>query len=124
MKVAYVAGKYRAPTVRGIVENIRAAEAVAIELWRMGFAVVCPHLNTACFDGAAPDEVWLKGDLEILSRCDLVVMVPGWEQSSGACGERDFAEEHDLPVYYWPEYREGLLADSKADWPTKRAKED
>ncbi len=32
MKLAFIAGAYRADTIHGIVENIRKAEAVAIEL--------------------------------------------------------------------------------------------
>ena len=102
MKLAYTAGPYRAPTVHGIVRNIREAETVALALWGLGFAVVCPHKNTSLFDGAAPDEVWLRGDLVIMERCDLVVMVPGWEKSSGAKAERDRALELGIPVFDWP----------------------
>lgn len=108
MKVCYVAGAYRAPTVRGIVENIRRAEEVAIELWRLGFAVICPHLNSALFDGAAPDDVWLKGDLEFLRRSDLVVMCPGWRNSLGAATEWQTAIKQGIPIYEWPADREML----------------
>lgn len=103
MKLAYVAGKYRAPTVRGIVENIRAAEAVALELWKLGFAVICPHMNSALFDGTAPDEVWLEGTMTMLERCDLLVTVPGWESSRGSCEEWSRAEQKHIPRYHWPE---------------------
>jgi hypothetical protein len=99
--LAYIAGPYRSATPSGIVANIRAAEAVAIELWRMGFAVLTPHLNTALMDGLCPDEVWLKGDLVMLGRCDLLVLVPGWERSSGARAERTHAVLHGIPVYEW-----------------------
>lgn len=102
MKVAYVVGPYRSATVRGFVENIRRAEAVALELWRLGFAVVCPHLNSALLDGALPDDVWLRGELVLLGRCDLVVTVPGWEGSQGSRGELERAEAIDLDVYHWP----------------------
>ncbi len=101
MRVAYVAGRYRAPTVRGIVENIRRAEEVALELWKLGFAVICPHANSALFDGACDDSVWLAGSLELMRRSDLVVLVPGWEDSAGTLAE---VAEADLimPVYEWP----------------------
>jgi hypothetical protein len=98
MQVAYIAGPYRATTPRGIVENIRAAESVALKWWRLGYAVICPHTNTALFDGAAPDSVWLNGDLEILRRCDVVVMVPGWERSEGATEERRVAMSLGMEV--------------------------
>jgi len=92
LKVAYIAGPYRAPTVRGIVENIQAAEAVALKYWRAGYAVICPHKNSSLFDGAAEDDVWIEGDKEILLRCDVLVAMRGWERSAGATEEVDEAE--------------------------------
>ena len=109
MKVAYVAGPYR--DKRGlwfIRQNIRAAERVALELWRMGYAVICPHKNTAFFDGAAPDDVWIKGDLVILERCDLVVMLPGSEKSEGAMAEFRHAVAKGVDVFRWPEGKDIL----------------
>lgn len=108
MKVAFVSGPYRADTIAGTVDNIRAAEAVAKELWRLGFAVFCPHLNTALFDGVCSGETWLAGDLEILSRCDLVVLVPDWERSAGATAENKHANSLVIPVYEWPADSEWL----------------
>lgn len=101
MRLIYVSGAYRAPTVRRVVENIRRAEEVALAFWRAGWAAFCPHLNTALFDGAAPDETWLAGDLEILRRCDAICMLPGWEHSAGAAAEKQQAEQDGLAVYYW-----------------------
>jgi hypothetical protein len=65
MKVIYIADPYRADTERGIIENIRAAEAVAIKVWEAGYVALCPHMNTRLFGGILPDEVWLKGALEL-----------------------------------------------------------
>lgn len=103
MKVIYLAHPIR--DSRGFwfhQQNIRRAERIALELWLMGFAVICPGKNTEFMDGAAKDDVWLKGDLEILKRCDLVVMAPGWQQSVGAKAERLQAVAHEKPVYFWP----------------------
>lgn len=112
MKVAYIAGAYRADTHHGIELNIRKAEAVAIELWQMNYAVICPHKNTAHFDGLAPDVVWLDGDLEFIDRLDIyqdcLVMLPGWEKSEGAKREREFAIARHLPIFYWSQDREIL----------------
>ena len=102
--VAYVAGPYRSKEgPNGILKNIMAARDIAIQLWRMGYAVVCPHANTFLMDGAAPDDVWLEGDLEILRRCDMVVMTPNWKESSGATAEKNEAEANNIPVCIWPE---------------------
>lgn len=100
MRVAYIAGPYRDP--RGayyVRQNIRVAEEAALALWRAGFAVICPHMNTALFDGAADDAVWLAGDLEIIKRCDFVVMVGDWNRSEGAMAERRMASSLGKGLY-------------------------
>lgn len=99
MIVLYVAGPFRGPSAWDIENNIRAAESVALDLWRAGAAVVCPHTNTRFFDGAAPDGVFLRGDLEILKRCDGIVMVQGWQRSERARAEREFAIDRGLHVF-------------------------
>ncbi len=99
--LVYVAGPYRAATVGGICENIEAARRVAQLLWQAGFPTICPHMNTAFMDGAAPDEVWLQGDLVILERCDAIVLTPGWDRSKGAVAEREYALERGLVVLEW-----------------------
>ena len=89
MKVVFVSGPYRGK----ITENIRIARQHAEMLWKKGYAVFCPHLNSAHMDGVASDETFLNGDLEILSRCDLVYLLPGWEQSKGARKEWELARK-------------------------------
>lgn len=87
LKVAYIAGPYRATTIYGVVENIRRAEGVSLKYWAMGYAVICPHKNTALMDGLLPDACWLNGCLELLRRADVVVMMEGWLNSKGASAE-------------------------------------
>lgn len=104
MKVAYIAGPYRAGTLRGVIDNIRAAEEVAIRYWQKGYAVLCPHKNSALFDGIAPDDVWLKGDLEFIKRLkpgqDVVIMMKTWDHSRGALEERKEAKRLGIEVIY------------------------
>jgi len=99
MRLVYVAGPFRGPHAFAIAENIRAAERLALALWRAGAAVICPHANTANFQGACPDDVWLEGDLEMMRRCDAVVLTPEWYRSEGARAERAEAEACGLPVF-------------------------
>ena len=66
----------------------------------MGAAALCPHTNTRFFQNAAPDEVWLDGDLELLARCDAVLMTEDWERSSGARAEHEHATKRQMPVFY------------------------
>jgi hypothetical protein len=103
VKVAYIAGPFRSSTFWGIFQNIRAAEAVSLKYWKLGYAVICPHLNTANFDGAIPkemDSVWLNGDLEIMKRCDVVVAMSTWKKSMGATEEIRVAQELGIDIIY------------------------
>ena len=99
MKVIYVAGPFRAPNSWEIEQNIRRAETLALEVWRMGAACICPHTNTRFYQGAGPDEVWLHGDLEILTRCDAVLLTPDWERSTGERAEKEYAKARGIPVF-------------------------
>lgn len=98
MKVIYVAGPYRGPNAWAIAQNIRRAEELALDVWRLGAVALCPHLNSMHFDGVLPDETWLNGDLELMSRCDAVILAPGWHASSGAQAEVQQARGR-IPVF-------------------------
>jgi len=102
MKVIYIAGHYRDPRGEFYVRcNIREAERAALMVWLWGGAALCPHKNTAGFGGAhgIADETWLKGDLELLERCDAVWALPGWDTSIGATGEVNHAKSLNIPVF-------------------------
>lgn len=99
MKVVYIAGPFRAANAWLVEQNIRNAENLALEVWRLGAACICPHTNTRFFDGAAPDDIWLKGDLEILKRCDAVLLTYNWARSQGATAEKHYAELYGIPVF-------------------------
>lgn len=100
--VVFVAGPYR--DERGpwfIQENIREAERCALWLWRLGIPALCPHKNSAMFDGAAEDFVWLQGGLLMLERCDAVVLCGNWQRSVGTCAEVEKAKALGIPVFAW-----------------------
>jgi len=111
MRLAFISGPYRAATPSGIVQNIRNAERAAVEYWRKGYAVICPHKNSALFDGLAPDCVWLDGDLELLRRSDVVVMIPGWQKSSGAINEESLAINLGKEIHYLNDNLESITPD-------------
>jgi hypothetical protein len=75
--IIFISGAFRGkPNIEwNRQQNIRAAEAAALEVWRLGGIAICPHKNTEHFDGAAPDDVWLDGDLQILARCDAILLI-------------------------------------------------
>ena len=100
MQVVYISGAYRNKSINGVYENIQKARTEAIKWWRKGYAVICPHMNTALMDGSCDDSIWIKGDLEILSRCDIIVMLKGWRDSEGACCEWDDAVASGIEIIY------------------------
>lgn len=100
MKVAYISGRYSGKTIYEVVQNVRVAEAAAIRWWNHGFAVICPHLNTALMDGALEYEQVMRGDLELVSRCDVIVMLPNWRKSAGAAREHELAQELGKEIVY------------------------
>ncbi len=103
MRVIYLAHPITARSQWGISQNIRAAERLALVLWHLGAAVICPGKNTENYDGDLPRDAILAGDLEIMRRCDAVVAAPGWRDSFGAADEVDRALLLGLPVFQWPD---------------------
>ena len=66
-----------------------------------GAVAICPHCNTANFQGALADNVWLRGDLELVSRSDALLLTPDWQRSSGTKDEVRFARDvAGIPVLY------------------------
>jgi nucleoside 2-deoxyribosyltransferase len=96
MSVLYIAGPYRADTRDGIEANIQAAREVATAVWEAGHVAICPHLNTAHFNEY--DHV-LDGYIDVLSRCDGLVLVPNSENSRGTQAEWLYATRQGIPVY-------------------------
>jgi hypothetical protein len=97
--VIYVAGPYRAPTPWEVEQNVRRAEELALGVWRLGMAALCPHTLARFYNGSFPDEAALRLDLAMVARCDAVLLVPGWERSVGARGEKDYASRAGIPVF-------------------------
>ena len=98
----YVAGPYRAATRDDIARNIDAARVIGISAAALGWFPVIPHANTAHMELDLPelgDDFWLRGTMEMMERCDAVVLVPGWQNSAGTLGEIARAYELRIPVF-------------------------
>ena len=119
-RVVYIAGPFRGANAWEIEQNIRRAEELALEAWKTGAAVICPHTNTRFFQGAAPDHIWLEGDLEFVLRSNAVLTTPDWERSVGATREVALAHEMKIPIFrsYWIDGQPRLSAEFLA-WVDK-----
>ncbi len=103
----YIAGPYRAITEWDLEKNIRAAEEAALYFWSLGYAVYCPHKNTSRFGGAAllQDEVWLKGHIEFLKLCDIMVVVGYYNFSKGTLREIEVAKANRIPILLYSDVK-------------------
>ena len=105
--VIYLATPIRPKNGKTVDENVQYAKQLALELWKEGYTVICPAANSDLPISLAEKELeadrWLKGDLEILARCDAVVVSPGWELSDGVKGEIGYAGMCHVPVFLYPD---------------------
>jgi uncharacterized protein DUF4406 len=100
VKLIYIAGPYRGPTAWRIESNIRRAEEIALEVHRMGAAALCVHPMTRYYQGECDDGHWLASTLEMMKRCDALMVVPNWEHSSGTREEIRVAQTLGMPVFF------------------------
>lgn len=99
----YVAGRYRGPTRDAIELNIQAARHIGRLCLEKGWYPQIPCNNTNHFEHLLPDvddQVYIEGTLEMMRRCDAVVLIPGWRQSKGAVGEVQEAIRLGMPIFY------------------------
>jgi hypothetical protein len=100
LPVVYIIGPFRGKSPWEVAQNVRHAEEVALAVAEMGAMPLCPHTNTAHFDGLLTAEFWLAGTSELLRRCDAAVTVGGWMYSNGSLSEVALAGEIGIPVFH------------------------
>lgn len=104
--LAYVAGKYTAPTKEEVQMNINAAEKVGKQTLLMGMVPIIPHRISAHWENEPEfahmsHKDWMESYcFPMLDACDAIVMVPGWQESPGSCMEHARAKEQQMPVFY------------------------
>jgi hypothetical protein len=105
-KIVFISGPYSGTSkiwCINIVQrarNIYRARKAAKMFWRRGYAVICPHMNSAFFDKCAPYDIFINGYLDILERCDIIFILKGWAKSSGAIKEIANAKIYNLEFMY------------------------
>jgi len=105
MKIAYIVGSYTSKYLLKRIWNIWKARKVAFKYWKLGYVVICPHSNTAFFDGffrkgPIEESFFLKGYLHLIEVADLLVVLPTWKVSSGSIKEIDKAQKLGIEIIY------------------------
>jgi len=80
--------------------RFRALE-VSHQLWELGLLHYCPHANSPQVGATDVDyETWMRMDLEVLRRCDWILMLDGWGSSEGCRREFNLAQALQIPITY------------------------
>ena len=110
IKLVYVAGPYSAQEPSQVAINIGQAWFAGRELVKMGLFPVIPHMNTAFFEGLQDYDFFLEGTFRLLSQCDAMLVLPGYENSDGTLREiRKASMSLYIPIFYsFKEVREWL----------------
>jgi hypothetical protein len=89
-----------------ICANVDIADSYYHRLVALGFAPICPHTmgnyrNRLQYPVPHDDDhnMWMDICLSILARCDSMLLLPGWETSTGSIIEEDYARTHNLRIY-------------------------
>ncbi len=113
LPLIYIAGPFRGPTPLDVRRNVERARDLGLLVTQAGAYPVIPHTMTAEFDKQGEDQFWLDGTMEMLRRCDAIVLTEDWERSTGARTEFTWSMENDMPslVYFdiGPRLREDRL---------------
>lgn len=105
IKRVYLAGPYSAPDVISALENIREGIRDGARIFEAGYPVYIPWLDhQTAFQftsGFRPTyEMYYKTSMAWLEVCDVVVVRPGWETSTGTKGEMKRATDLGIPVVF------------------------
>lgn len=101
IKVIYIIGPIRSKWgLIGRLINVWRGRQAAVRLWKAGFAVICPHLNSFTMQWAIRDEDRLvELDCELVRRCDFVVILKGWRKSVGSNVEVVYCINNNIRRY-------------------------
>jgi hypothetical protein len=104
MKIVFLAGSFRGDGSAVAKEaRVEVAKEQAVALAKAGIPFYSPHLNLSqlLIDHGSEFEKHAIGvQNEFLNRCDILAVLPGWEESSGTKDEIAFATEKGMPIVY------------------------
>jgi len=126
MKIVYLAGPYRADTAAEVERNIQNARRYHMALTEAGIFSFCPHVHMAHYDGLQEEQWFLDGTMEMMRRCDALVVMPGHAGSDGTRLEINEAKRIGIDILQLSERDDGeIVVVSKyfGWWPLKSLRE-
>jgi hypothetical protein len=101
--LVYVAGPITADTKHKQTRNINAGIKQAARLWqKWHIPAFSPHAQSGQWEEWDQERDYipvLAGDLQMLNRSDMMLLLPGWEESLGAQLEVGYANYLGLRVF-------------------------
>jgi nucleoside 2-deoxyribosyltransferase len=79
--------------------NKKKFEEAAFPVWEAGFFAFNPIANCVYMHGRVSEEVFKERNLWMVERADALLMLSGWQKSTGAVVERDIAIRLGVPVF-------------------------
>ena len=97
----YLAGPITEGHGRTIADNIASAVAIHLRLTDAKVWTICPQLEALVPEAFDINyEKWMEYDFFLLERSDAVLMLPNWQESSGAKREHELALKLKKKIYY------------------------
>ena len=98
MKLVYVAGPLRAADTWSVEQNIQIVERLALDVFGLGAYPVYVHPFARYTEGRRA--LAMRGSLELMRRCDALILAAGWDSSDGSVGEWNEMAKLGKPVFY------------------------
>jgi hypothetical protein len=95
---AFIASAYSGGSISEVEMNVSKARLVVVDVLRAGWVPVCPNVFWHPFSEFQDYEFWLQAAISLMETCDVLILVPGWERSSGVRQEIERAKERDIPI--------------------------
>lgn len=104
MKRIYIAGKYSAPDVFSVFENMRRGMKMAVKVRQLGYAPFCPWMDFMYFFINTGEQFTLENcyeySIEWLKVSNGILFLPDWQESHGALEEWRIANKSNIPVFF------------------------
>jgi hypothetical protein len=106
---AFISSAYSGGTISEIELNVSKARVAVEDVLRAGWVPICPNVFWHPFAEFQDYRFWLEAAISLMETCDILVLVPGWELSSGVASEIRRAKEIGILILTLEELKSGVL---------------